>query len=341
MTLHANYSSISAINNKNIHINYSSSLLLDIFSIDEIKSKIAENKYTDIWGMAKNYEFVFSEIDLLRMICIISKKNYQDSNGDKYTNSSSLRTLFEGLMMHASNEILEKIKSIHFHDLLEMLSQELLQKDFVKTSYQNTMVLISKNHHLPKQDKVDKLLGIFNNTDLTQLVNREELYKMKCNLLWNYAKFNYSHAVNDKVALNDDVVSLIESFISYETRIDHLRLRYTDKWLIEGLMQITKKQLRNIIIHINKNSGLTYVTNLTTIMRINSSGKKVKQVVNIVHAFSKIAQFGKGGVFTFKKQENMVIQSGYLTIYNKLVYKLLLLLVSIIKKKIKQKANRI
>ena len=330
---------------KNISNTISLYVLLDILSITEIKSKIAENKCCDVWNMAKQYQIVASDVDSLIAIFNAYHMNYDTSNGEKFTNSTPLLTLFQYLMRYVSPEIRKQINNKkQFHDQLETLREQ-----FIKNPrYYNSNIIASKYVLLPNEDRVNKLLDIFKNVELTEQVNREKRYKDKNVILWNYTKFNYSHAVKHGLVLNDDVVSVIKSFISIDTRMSHLRLRYTDKWLTEGLMKKTKKQLLMIITNINKQYWLTRAANRRHWLTgkqycdnaITLNGNKGEQVAKIVKEFSKIDDISKGGSFMVKisgKKVSRVICKEYLPEYKRLAFKQFMLLVSIIKNKTEQK----
>jgi len=333
-------SSLSESNGELKEASNTSSLyvLLDLLSITEIKSKIAENKCCDVWDMAKQYQIVATDVDSLRAIFNAYHMNYDTSNGEKFTNSTPLLTLFQNLMGYVSPEIREQINNKkQFHDQLDTLREQ-----FIKNPRYNSNIIASKNVLLPNEYRVNKLLDIFKNVELTEQVNQEQYYKDKNHILWNYTKFNYSHAVNRGIVLNEDVVSIIKSFISIDTRMSHLRLRYTDKWLTEGLMKKTKKQLLMIITNINKQYWLTRAANRRDWLTgrqycdnaITLNGNKGEQVAKIVKEFSKINDISKGGSFMVKisgKKVSRVIRKEYLPEYKRLAFKQFMLLVSIIK----------
>lgn len=345
MSLTPAYINISSFSGRNGGLNQISNnhllyLLLDIFSITEIKTKIAENKCCDVWDIAKQYHFIANDVDSLRAIYNAYNMNYDRSNGDKFTNSTPLVTLFQNLMGYVSPEIRERINSQkQFQAQLDMLRQQ-----FIPNPRYNTHIILSKNNHLTREESVNKLLDLFNNAELREQVNRERFYIHKNVILWNYTKFNYSNAVKNGLVLNDDVISVIKSFISIETRMDHLRLRYTDKWLTDELMKKNKKQLLMIIHHINKQQFLNrspkrrhwFYRNVVWDNVITLNGNKGEQVLKIVNEFSKIEKISRGGSYMEKKKiagnnVSMVINDNYLPKYKKETFKLFQLLVSIAK----------
>jgi len=353
MSLTPAYINISLFSDKNGGLKHASNiyllyLLLDIFSITEINSKIAQNKCCDVWDMAKQYHFVASDVDSLRAIYNAYNMNYDRSNGDEFTNSTPLVTLFQNLMGYVSPEIRAKINSHkQFQAQLDMLRQQ-----FIPNPRYNTHIILSKNNHLSREESVNKLLDTLNNAELREQVNREQLDADKNTIIWNYTKFNYSHAVKHGLVLNDDVISVIKSFISTETRMDHLRLRYTDKWLTEELMKKNKKQLLMIINHINKQQFLTRSINkrhwlygtLFWDNMITLNGNKDEQVLKIVNAFSKIEKISKGGSYMVKisnKNVSKVLKKERLPEYKNETFKLFQLLVSIAKNPSKQKQKRL
>ena len=121
--------------------------------------------------------------------------------------------------------------------------------------------------------------------------------------------------------------------------MSHLRLRYTDKWLTEGLMKKTKKQLKLIITYINTQYFLTRTLDWRN--AITLSGNKGEQVLKIVNEFSKIDTISRGGSFTRKVSGKNVstfsMMKDVLPEYKKATFNLFLLLVSIVKNPSKKK----
>ena len=332
MALQPTYTSISSLSNRNGEVKNacnvrSRHLLLDIFSNETIKKKIAENKCSDIWDIAKQYKIVNTDIDSLRAIFDVYKIDC-NHKGEKYTKSTPLLVLFQDLMEYVSPQLRAQINSrTQFHQQLNMLC-----KGFIESPRFTSKIIVSTTSLLKNQEIVDKLLDIFKNAELTEQVNREELYKNKGLVLWNYVKFNYSNAVHRGLALNEDVVSVIKSFIPTETRMAHLRLRYTDNWLREGLMKKNKKRLRMIIVYINSQHSLTRAPPGDNAIALK--GSKGDQVLNIVKLFSKVYDISRGGSFIKTisgKSDTKVILESYLPAYKQLTFKFFLLLVSIIK----------
>ena len=333
MALHVKYRTVSSLSDrtgelKNASDTNSLHILLDVFSMSEIQTKITENKSCDIWDMAKKFQFVSSDMASLRSIFNCCEKNL--SYGNKYTNSTPMVSLFQDLMGYISPKIQKQINSYkQFSKQLEML-----RKEFTMNSGYNTDIILSKSNVLSKEDRVVKLLDIFKDAELTSQVNREHLYSNKNILLWNYAKFNYSNEVKRGLVLNDDVISVIKSFIPNDTRMGHLRLRYTDMWFTNELMKKTKKQLRNIVNHINDGPQI-FLTHSYWSNAITLSGTKGEQVSKIVAQFSKIEHMSKGGSYIRE------LGKEYLQEYKKRVFKFFLLLVSIAKNPAKNKVVRI
>ena len=339
MALQPAYQSISSLSNSNGELKKpcdtsSLYLLLDIFTNTEVKTKIDENKCGDVWDFAKKLQIVNSDLDSLRAIYSSLKIDCNSKTGYKYTNSTPLLTLFQDLMEYVSPQMRTRINGCkQFHDQLELLRLQFVDS----RSHKN--IIVSKHVLLKKADRVEKLLGIFKDADLTALVNREHLYGNKNAILWNHAKFHYSNAFTSGPVLNDDVVSLIKQFIPTETRMSHLRLRYTDKWLTEGLMKKTKKQLKLIITYINTQYFLTRTLDWRN--AITLSGNKGEQVLKIVNEFSKIDTISRGGSFTRKVSGKNVstfsMMKDVLPEYKKATFNLFLLLVSIVKNPSKKK----
>jgi len=333
MALHVKYTTVSSLSDrtgelKKISDTNSLHILLDIFSMTEIQTKITENKSCDIWDMAKKFQFVSSDMNSLRSII----NRYQNilPHGNTYTNSTPMVSLFKDLIEFIPPKIRSQINSYkQFHEQLDML-----RKGYTYYGY-NTDIIISKSKVLSREDRVVKLLDIFKNDALTSQVNREHLYCNKNMLLWNYAKFKYSNEFNRGLVLNDDVISVIKSFIPNDTRMDHLRLRYTDMWFTNELMKKTKKQLRHIVNHIN-DAAQIFLTQSYWSNPITLSGTKGEQVSKIVAQLSKIEHMSKGGSY-MKRKISMRVSKQYLQEYKKRTFKLFLLLVSIAKNPAKKK----
>jgi len=237
MALHARYTDISLHEQSNWvdHLR----ILLDVFALDEVQKMMGcEETKKDVWENTKKYKVMVTEKDLFCEIL-----NCFTNNRGGF--SQSIPSLLNYIIAYLPKKIKEDIENMtSLSEIAEIILQ--YYEDEMKPKTNPIITIIRKNQHMPNNTLVDPLLKIFDNADLTLQVNREPNTIFKGNILWNYAKFNYSHTSEGRVNLNDDVTSVIKSFIPLGTRIDQLRLRYTDEYLKKGLMTKTTTQLKNI-----------------------------------------------------------------------------------------------
>ena len=171
-------------------------------------------------------------------------------------------------------------------------------------------------------------------------MKREVSIYWKSALLWIFVKFNYSNEINKGFRLNEDVVSVIKSFIPYSIKLEQLRVRYTNQFLMDGLMkkkQVTLKRIINLAIN---RKYMREFQLCCYIKYLNISGKKSEQTNNIIDYFSKIEKKIKTSEFVLPigKYDKKVLQKNRED-YCKKLCDILLLLVAIIKSPNSKKIN--
>ena len=303
-------------------------VLITTFELESVQQLISDGKKNQIWTHIKKYVVFNTPLDLYRWCYkTIAYKEYQE---------------FDSI-----EEIIVKMKkkfdNSEFHMKLENESCSIKKSElfgehttrYLAPFLRQKKIVYKYGELYDRMEIVQKLLSMLNQEELTEHVNREKSMMWKCTILWNYVKFNYSNDFSSGVKLNDDVVSVINSFIPVSVRLQQLRLRYTNQFLVDGLINKKKDELRKIIIKIDKK----YMKKSThsKLKNILLTGKKSELATRIVEMLSKMEDISNGEPFQRNKHYSnnghslVVILPAKRQEYSKVAYDLLLLLVIIIK----------
>jgi len=307
-------------------------ILLTTLESNTTQKLIEHGHQYEVWNYMKKCVIYSSPIDIIRD-CLLQLSNQFDIK-------DTFEEITEKILSELFNNDSENLKNILKNEICDIKKAEkiceyLYENQYVIDRLNTKKILFNLEPLISRSDIIQKILNILNKDTLTNQVENEQSLMWKSTILWNFVKFNYSDDFNKGGKLNDDVISIVKSFIPLSVKLQHLRVNYSNQYLIEGLMKKPKKLLSNIASKISfcilKNFWMLKTNNRRF---ISSSCNKYELVNKIIDAFTKMEKISNGEKFELK----FINEGKYGRIfkdkqskYSKEVYDLLLLLVTIIK----------
>jgi hypothetical protein len=304
-------------------------ILLTTLESNTTQKLIEYGHQYEVWNYMKKCVIYQSPIDMIRD-CLLQLSNQFDIK-------DTFEKITEKILSELFNNDSENLKNILKNEICDIKKAEkicefLYENQYVIDRLNTKKILFNLEPLISSSDMIQKILNILKKDTLTKQVENEQSLMWKSTILWNFVKFNYSDSFNEGLKLNDDVISIVKSFIPLSVKLQHLRVSYSNQYLIEGLMKKNKKQLTKLTYKIN----CFYLQNFWMLKTrfISSSCNKTDLVNKIVDTFTKMEKISYGEKFELK----FINEGKYGRIfkdkqpkYSKQVYDLLLLLVTIIK----------